>query len=182
MITSLLNNPLASLNPAMSFSPLEYFEPSSALQLAQEPVDVMSNEDIFVGVIIAVTLAFTASFLQGQRSQSDFVLWENDGLREEAQQEGNVVFDAEAWKEMSQPDNYILYKRKLKEREDNRKNNREYRMEKAWVLVALLVLFVPIFSVEFFFALSRQVICGGNPLNQADWAQQLCSPANLGEY
>ena len=50
------------------------------------------------------------------------------------------------------------------------------RNEKKWVLVALLVLFVPIFSVEFFFALSRQFMCQGNLMNQSEWAQVLCSP------
>ena len=144
------------------------------------PLDVLSTSDIVVGAMLAIALAFTASFLQGQRSQNDFVLWEKDdldGLNNNNPQEENVVFDGESWKEISRPDNYILYRRKLKEREKKRKENRSFQVEQAWVVLALLVLFVPIFSVEFFFALSRQVICGANPINQSDWGHFLCSPA-----
>jgi hypothetical protein len=145
-------------------------------------VDVLSTEDIVVGAVLAVALALTASFLQGRRSQNDFVLWEKNSaedLTDTKSSEENVVFDAEAWKEMSNPDNYILYNRKLNEREKNRKSSQPFRLEKAWVIIALLTVFVPIFSIEFFFALSRQVVCGGNPMDQVDWAEYLCSPAIL---
>jgi len=110
---------------------------------------------------------------------------------------GAVVFDGKKWKEMSRPENYILYstrvKRRLplsssnpvgkdtdlgntirsslfKEEHDSTSttkttntssvNKKSYR-EQRWVLLGLLVLFVPIFSIEFFFANSRQFICGG---------------------
>ena len=106
------------------------------------------------------------------------------------------VFNADNWKEMSREENYVLHNARVRAVRDSgreRKANRDavttkgdtegdveivsgVRSEKKWVLVALLVLFVPIFSVEFFFALSRQFMCGGDPLNQSEWAQILCSP------
>jgi hypothetical protein len=42
--------------------------------------------------------------------------------------------------------------------------------------VALLALFVPIFSVEFFFALSRQFMCEMG-MGGIDVVQKLCSPS-----
>lgn len=111
---------------------------------------------------------------------------------------GNVgaakVFDAENWKEMSREENYVLYNTRVRaevgrERRGGREDSSTRtdteddtsivagaRNEKKWVLVALLVLFVPIFSAEFFFALSRQFMCQGNFLNQSEWSQVLCSP------
>ena len=90
------------------------------------------------------------------------------------------VFNADNWKEMSREENYVLYNTRVRAVRDSgreRKADRDavttkgdtegdveivsgVRSEKKWVLVALLVLFVPIFSVEFFFALSRQFMCG----------------------
>ena len=103
------------------------------------------------------------------------------------------VFNADDWKEMSRKENYVLYNTRVREGVGERKADRDVmttkgdtkgevtmasgvRSEKKWVLVALLVLFVPIFSVEFFFALSRQFMCGGDAMNQPEWAQILCSP------
>ena len=104
------------------------------------------------------------------------------------------VFNADDWKEMSRKENYVLYNTRVREGVGGeRKADRDVmttkgdtkgevtmasgvRSEKKWVLVALLVLFVPIFSVEFFFALSRQFMCGGDAMNQPEWAQILCSP------
>lgn len=103
------------------------------------------------------------------------------------------VFNADDWKEMSRKENYVLYNTRVREGVGERKADRDamttkgdtkgevtmasgIRSEKKWVLVALLVLFVPIFSVEFFFALSRQFMCGGDAMNQPEWAQILCSP------
>ena len=104
------------------------------------------------------------------------------------------VFNAENWKEMSREENYVLYNTRVRaevgrERRGGREDSSTRtdteddtlivagaRNEKKWVLVALLVLFVPIFSVEFFFALSRQFMCQGNFLNQSEWSQVLCSP------
>lgn len=157
---------------------------SAVLRATSFPEDVLSSEDLVVGTFIAVALAFTASFLQSRRAQNDFVLWQNAESQEIT--EGNIVetettqvFDEESWREMSQPENYILYKRRINERERKKMERSNFGVEKAWVLIALLVLFVPIFSVEFFFALSRQLICDGSDvLSQPEWAGYLCSPAN----
>ena len=72
------------------------------------------------------------------------------------------VFDADNWKEMSREENYVLYNTKIRRRRTKSDNSTSIRpidnKENRLVLVALLVLFVPIFSIEFFFALSRQFI------------------------
>jgi hypothetical protein len=171
------------------------------------PIDggVLSSEDIFIGLILGFILAFTASFLQGRNSQSDFVLWEkddpssssssplqantatsssasNDGNDNKAPDKSPVVFDGDSWKEMSRPENYIYYKRNLGKKQPAEDRPAEQNAGKTWVVVALLALFVPIFSIEFFFALSRQVVCGsgGNgPLSLSEFAQFLCSPVQV---
>ena len=85
---------------------------------------------------------------------------------------------------MSREENYILYNTKIRQKSNPDYSKKESRMqndnddmkkkENKLILVALLILFVPIFSVEFFFALSRQFICemgmGG------DCLQKFCSP------
>ena len=133
-------------------------------------------------------MAFTASFLQARRNQDDFDLGDFGGVGEiqnvsctdENFSNETVVFDS--WKEISRPDNYVFYNRrakgkKIQETPDNTSSS--FQLERAWVLLTLLALFVPIFLVEFFFALSRQVLCGSDPINQSDWAELLCSPAVL---
>jgi hypothetical protein len=158
--------------------------------------DVLNNEDLLIGTFLAFGLAGLASFLQGQRSQNDFVLWEK---RDQNNQQGDLlieneasnatkvdgvplamdpnVFDADSWKEMSRPDNYIFYQNKIKKKQDRSLSDKLSRaVEQPWVLLAMIALFLPIFSVEFFFALSRQVLCGGDPMTQTDFAQHLCSP------
>ena len=144
-------------------------------------IDVFSTDDIVVGVVIALLLAFTASFLQGRREQNDIVLWEKGEI-------GSVnttdtmrrMFDADSWKEMSQPDNYVLYNQKVRGTNNQKKllGDDVFWVEQSWVLLGLLVLFIPIFSVEFFFASSRQLICeSGSSLVQPNWVELLCSPA-----
>jgi hypothetical protein len=151
---------------------------SSITKIHSSPADVLSTEDIVVGAVLAVVLAFCGSFLQGRRAQNDFVLWEKDPKEMNSSnvtQTDSVVFDADSWKEMSRPDNYILYNNnKLQEKKSA--SDDSFRVEQAWVVIALLALFVPLFSVEFFFGLSRQFICGGDPLSQSDLALELCSP------
>lgn len=175
--------------------------PSFQLSLSTS-TSALSGQDIFVGVVIALVLAFTASFLQGRRADSDFVLWEEaakpsprvmslttpiDGPIDLSNSTAITddtssmqVFGGESWKEMSKPDNYVLYNRKVRGLDKIKKGNNAPRIEQTWVLVALLALFVPIFSIELFFALSRQLICdsGANAvLDRPDWAELLCSPA-----
>jgi hypothetical protein len=161
---------------------------SPVLRDATGPVDVIGTSDIVSGSVIAIVLAFTASFLQGRRNSNDFVLapsqfsngnttlsstvGENDSVSSD-----DLVFDADSWKEISRPESYVLYNNKLRERESKASSESPFKSERVWVFVALLALFVPIFSVEFFFALSRQFLCGGDPMNQSDWSEFLCSPA-----
>jgi hypothetical protein len=170
---------------------------------------VLSTEDIVVGALMGLFLAFTASLLQGSRSQNDFLLWGKTDdssspislsantadptsiarLNEENRQNGNnadaeeekgsLVFDGDDWREMSRPENYIFYNRKLKKSTNSSEIDGPKNNEKALVIVALLTLFVPIFSIEFFFALSRQVLCGAGSngiLSTLEFAQYLCSP------
>jgi len=204
--------------PSSSLSSSALFlSPSSS----SEPIDsVFSQDDLVVGTIIAVLLSVTVSFLQSRRSQNDFVLWpkdptrENDGTSNDDGENMNV-FDADSWKEMSRPENYVLYNTRL--RSNNKIKNKTSQSstkepiteevneqivpslptksqsnksatpetsgttigttERRIVLFALLLLFVPIFSIEFFLTLSRQMLCDvGDPLQQSDWAVKLCSP------
>jgi hypothetical protein len=150
-----------------------------------QQIDVMSTEDVVVGAVLAVMLALLASYLQGRGGQSDVVLWnkEEDSFipnKDEATSSGEV-FGAESWKDISRPENYILYntevRKKLKgEKPPAAAPSATVQTEKRVVVFALLALFVPVFSFEFFLSLSRQVICGGDPLTQTEWAQELCSP------
>lgn len=167
-----------------------------------ETADVLSTQDIAIGTILAFVLAFGYSFLNGQSSSSSFISWpaqttriinndlsENDSLSDipliPETDNDNKVFDEENWKEISREENYILYNTKIREKTNAAKKNSESiprlqnvnKKENKLVLVALLVLFVPIFSVEFFFALSRQFMCemgmGG------DFVEKLCSPIRV---
>ena len=159
---------------------------STLLRDSSAPVDVLGSSDIINGTLIALVLAFTASFLQGRRNRDDFAPSEisntnvtspfNEGDDNVLPKE-STTFDADSWKEISQPESYVFYKQKLRERESKASSESSFGSERKWVLFALLALFVPIFSIEFFFALSRQVICGGDPMNQSDWSEFLCSPA-----
>jgi hypothetical protein len=74
------------------------------------------------------------------------------------------------WKDISRPDSYIWYNTRLRQTNNNEKNkssNDYYNnnttslvpIEQRWVLFALVVLFAPIFSFEFFLTVSRQIIC-----------------------
>lgn len=152
---------------------------------ATTSIDVLTGEDLFVGTVMALALACTVSFLQSRRSQNDFILWEKNSA-ENPSAARNIsdsrVFGAEAWKEIARPENYVFYNRKIKNVGKSKSTNGGVlwpSVEQTWVLVALLALFVPIFSVEFFFALSRQVVCEGrNPISTPDWAVYLCSPAD----
>ena len=160
----------------------------------------METSDIVIGVILAFMLAFLASFLQGRRNQNDFVLGGNEIIQpgEEVDDDDNidalnddnnnsnvtsssVIFDGDSWKEVSDPNTYVLYQGKLRERDRIRKEEEGggvIPVERTWVLIAMLALFIPIFSIEFFFALSRQLICGNTSTTElSSFASNLCSPA-----
>ena len=235
---------------------------SLSLQVAASTVEsstIDTDIDIIGGTVIALALAFLAFFLQGRTpSSSNIILWlnqNNQRVIQSPEQNGEyitnntnftltnstslddekMVFDEGSWKEMSRPENYILYSTKVKKRlrttnekeepwvtvqrivkDQEIKNTKDKsttsttasssssattiingaQKEKKWILLALLILFVPIFSIEFFFALSRQFICGdtisfadkfdieaANSLSStatsqpsSQWAQVLCSP------
>jgi len=192
--------------------------------------DVLSNQDLFDGTIIAIILAFLFSFLQGRSpSSSNIKLWpedrkENDtftlynsldeqlmsdakssaGNKEEnsdSSEKMPITFDAKEWRDISRPENYILYTSKIRNKTQKQKKGTKaattntMSKENRVVFFALLALFVPIFSVEFFFALSRQFICGNYVTEVNDsmwlinddraasaingispWARELCSP------
>jgi hypothetical protein len=147
---------------------------------------VFSSQDIVVGLVFACMLAFFAAYLQSRRSQNDFVLWDQQVIKDEdaatetaTETETDVVFDS--WDEMKRPDNYVLYNTKLREAKSGRAKTKEATSEapeKRWILLALLALFVPIFSFELFLTTSRQLICGGGnyPALLTDLARELCSP------
>ncbi len=197
----------------------------SSLNLAVD--NVLSNQDLTDGTVIAIALAFLASFLQGRSpSASNIKLWPGENRESELNDELNsvetvqtrsvlregdydqvkvspAVFDGDEWKDISKPENYLLYTSKLRTKQQLQKKiqgsssvkGSTYGKENRLIFFSLLVLFVPVFSVEFFFALSRQFICGDFVTNVSDsvwltdseralsslngfspWALELCSP------
>jgi multisubunit Na+/H+ antiporter MnhB subunit len=156
---------------------------------------VLSTQDITIGAIIAFLVAFIYSYLNGQSSSTNFVSWrsipqlndttsgllvDNDNV---ATGGNSTVFNETNWKEMSRTENYILYNTRIREKRrapstsqvlSNKTNSRENKM----ILVALLALFIPIFSIELFFALSRQFICEGGLFGSlgGEMAEKMCSP------
>ncbi len=213
-----------ALLPSSSALPLANrgFEMDIVPSVTLSSSDVLSNEDIFSGTILAFALAFLFSFLQGRTpSSSNIKLWpeESNSIRKVGEKEDyaiqkdsnsmhselvedknddkKLVFDGDDWEEVSKPENYVMYKTKVRKDidESSKPKRAAGKSENRLVLVALLILFVPIFSVEFFFALSRQFICG-DFVTQVDdnlwltdsdraisasngispWARQLCSP------
>ena len=179
---------------------------ASSTSSSTTTTDVLSTEDIVVGTILAFILAFGWSFLNGQSSSSTFISWPNqrrnrgdvvsssaevketsdvggsttnDVLSVEGDNDNNVVFNEDNWKEISKEENYVLYNTKIRQKNTENSERKPMqnisKIENKLVLIALLVLFVPIFSVEFFFALSRQFICemgvGGGEL-----VDTFCSP------
>ena len=151
--------------------------------------DVLSTQDIVVGTILAFILAFGWSYLNGQSSSTSFVSWPSkkngdDTLSEDIttsikESDNENTFDAEDWKEMSREENYVLYNTKIRQSIDEKKPTQQLdevkKKENKAVLIALWVLYIPIFSIEFFFALSRQFVCqwglGGEQI-----VTKLCSP------
>lgn len=103
---------------------------------------------------------------------------ETSGVAENSKDQ--TVFSAESWKEISRPENYVFYRKNIDTQPLTRKSKQLLsqsivKKENRLVLIALLILFVPIFSVEFFLALSRQIMCGYDIFTQPDWARDLCS-------
>lgn len=136
---------------------------------ASTPMPPLSAEDLVVGSGIAIALALLASLLnsfgRSNIGSSTNVLDETNST---SVPNASIVF--ERWDQMKRPENYILYTTRL------RKPPQGGKKEQKWVILALLALFVPIFSFELFLAVSRQVICGPILTDQMEWARFLCSP------
>lgn len=142
-------------------------------------MDVLGTQDLVEGSLLAFALALSFSFLQERRRDRPSpppttTLLDNSLSQKNTTTASNNVFDS--WNEMSRQENYVYYNNKVKQRRTRNSEPLSIKREKKWVLVALFVLFIPIFSAEFFLALSRQILCGGNPITQSSWAAQLCSP------
>ena len=139
------------------------------------PSDTLSVQTLNTNTNASTTLSTTTTTALGSDENDD-----DSSLLLNSNKNERIVFDADSWKEMSDPESYVFYNQKLKQRKAKSKSKQKLlniKPENAWVLVSLLILFVPIFSVEFFFATSRQFLCGGgDPLNQSDWSAFLCSP------
>ena len=116
----------------------------------------------------------------------------------------SIIFDGDQWKEMSNPESYVFYNRKRIKQQKGKNttppekkettsslssssinSNDNDNVERTMVLIGLLILFVPIFSIEFFFASSRQLICDSSDgsisfssTSISDWSEYLCSSAN----
>ena len=159
----------------------------TSLQMGGQPADVLSTQDIVVGTILALALAFGYSFLNGQSSSTSFISWPSQsGDRNDAQDisspESDVVddkvFNEQSWEEMSREENYVLYNTKIRQRRDEISSDTSLqnvnKKENKMVLTALLLLFIPIFSAEFFFALSRLFICEMGM--RGDLVEKMCSP------
>jgi hypothetical protein len=207
--------------PTNSFQHLS--EPSSShgrlklpsLAISSDAADnILSNQDLIDGSLIAVILAFGFSYLNGRTpSSSNVKLWPNEddservgtdltnpevlyGMKSNSTDTARIsVFDANDWKEAGKAENYVLYTNKIRKNQQRKVGNTNASLpddsevlqkKNRLAFFALLVLFVPIFSVEFFFALSRQFVCG-DFLTQVDdtlWssegistlAKELCSP------
>jgi hypothetical protein len=86
-----------------------------------------------------------------------------------------ILFDADDWKEASYPHNYVLCNPRLhRKRTEKESMGTSAPVEKTWVLLGLLALFLPLFSVEFFFSLSQQVICGSGSAGTFQTNHQNC--------
>mmetsp|Transcript_47154 Transcript_47154/g.53455 ORF Transcript_47154/g.53455 Transcript_47154/m.53455 type:complete len:284 (+) Transcript_47154:109-960(+) len=224
------------------------FDSQQQQQDYQLPIDVIGPSEIFEGTLIAFALVFVVFFLQGRRNgihnvalldsnldtnlnlnttitattnaiNKNISIDSNTNINDTNKSRSGIVFDGESWKEMSKPENYILFNRRIKQSQKQKrviptrkKIDRSSSLssssstkselsslsngERRWVLISLLLLFIPIFSAEFFFASSRQFICdsggGGNSMNMNmnmnmmmmmsdssnKWSDYLCSPAN----
>mmetsp|Transcript_10459 Transcript_10459/g.13609 ORF Transcript_10459/g.13609 Transcript_10459/m.13609 type:complete len:226 (+) Transcript_10459:95-772(+) len=134
----------------------------------------LEYQDLVDGTILAFVLAFSYSYLN--RNASNVVLWKQEEEEDEDWKEREMkrtVFNEEAWKDISRPENYVYFNKRQSSQGTpdiiGKKENRK-------VLIALLILFTPLFSAEFFLALSRQFLCGGDAFSQSDIQAYLCSP------
>ncbi|CAB9511435.1 expressed unknown protein [Seminavis robusta] len=89
---------------------------------------------------------------------------------------GNIVFNGTNWSEMSRPENYIWYSRSITDNDSKKSTRQSMSWDNRIALWALVALFVPIFGVELFLALSRQFVCESGSSGSLAWAQDFCAP------
>jgi hypothetical protein len=175
-----------SLNP-LGFQRIDsgaFLESSYSWALSQsEPQyddGIMSFHDVLVGILIALAIALFPSILQATLRR--FLISSESTVagthpNDDSKKPGEAsVFGAESWNDISKPENYILYTTKIRNRLKESEGNGIFRIGKRGTLLALLLLFIPIFSFELFLALSRQFLCEGDPLSLSGWQLLLCSP------
>ena len=167
---------MLSNDDIMSMAPSSFISNSATVT----PADVLSTQDIAMGTILAFILSFGYSYLNGQSSTSNFISWAPNNNNNKDDQtlvdsDCDKTFNADSWKEISRKENYVLYSTRI--RRQSNLGRREKKENKS-ILLALLVLFVPIFSIEFFFALSRQFVCEMG-LGGTEFVHKLCSPINI---
>jgi len=216
----LTNNGINTLIEALPTTsvPIQFDSFSVLLSSSPESIDVLGPKETLEGFVLGITLAIAYSFLQVKTGAAFFVPWQPPSLQISklegpALETANIlslnqsntteintndldksVFDEKSWKEISRPENYIFYNRKISKKDTSPPSwnsfssdpNKSFighgKNENKLVIVGLLLLFVPIFTIEFFFALSRQFMCGigmngiqNDPFTTSSWAMDLCS-------
>jgi len=158
---------------------LPMLQPSSIVLLnALDPDDILSKEDIIIGTVLGFALAFLWSFIQRRQSDTNIVLWRQDSDEEtdrSTPSKSTTTFDADDWREISREENYVFFNTKVRKQIAGQDKPKSLKHGQKWVLVALMALFVPIFSFEIFLALSRGLLCD-DLLSDWDMAQVLCAP------
>ncbi|KAL3804037.1 hypothetical protein HJC23_006428 [Cyclotella cryptica] len=166
---------------------------SMILSTNADDVEVLSTQDIIIGTVLAFLLALGYSYLSGQSSSSNFVLWRMDGGKSAPSSQpldvrspsNSTVFNETSWREMSRRENYVLYTTRIRGKKVTQRGGVEnpashQSLENRFVLLTLLALFLPIFFIETFFALSRQFLCEsglfGGSFHANEFAETLCSP------
>jgi hypothetical protein len=140
----------------------------------------LSPDDLAWGTMLALLLAVLATFLQSRRSQNDFVPsriepsladnWRNSTAKTFIDNTTSAT-PFEEWKEISKPENYVWYNADLRAKQQLRHTRPStYTFAQGWTLVALFVIFAPIFSFEFALTVSRQILCA------LERTQGLCDP------
>lgn len=169
VVSSTLPLPLPPTPP-----PLNDNDVSSTNNNYFELDNVLSNQDLLAGVAIALALVSWNLFLQQRRDQE--IISSKAGTASDVGSNATTTTTTtttylyEDWNDISNPDNYIWYKQRIKAKDNTFKTGttttktkttttKTKPTEQRWVLVALLLLFAPIFSFEFFLTLSRQLFC-----------------------
>jgi len=163
--------------------------------LSNNNQDVFNDTSAVLGIFSAAILIIIVMLLKDKtlhvvtedtekqnRNTTEITLesLEDDEANKKNQTNNNTTATVEVfdqWKEMSRPENYILYSTRIKKKMPKSLNNplgnsdTEKKLlssligsttntkKKRLVLTSLLILFLPLSSIELFFALSRQFLC-----------------------